>query len=228
MNGRTLKFTWLVVGLALAVYFGLAPVPARAEPNASPLAFDDCGGINVSAANPSYEQQVVELVNAERANQGLPPLKRSTSLDSAARAHAEDMGRERYMTHDSQNPACVWSARVAKYYSNANSLAENIASGYSTPQDVMDGWMNSAGHRANILSASNWEIGVGYYPDGLYGTSWVQDFGRRSSFPPLVINRESAATTSPNITCMYMARGARSACATTAMPGRTGQPSAAS
>jgi hypothetical protein len=75
-------------------------------------------------------------------------------------------------------------------------LGENIAWGYTTPQGVMNGWMNSQGHRNNILNSEFWEIGVGYY-DGNY---WVQDFGRRSGVYPLVINNEAAQTDSPQVT----------------------------
>jgi hypothetical protein len=92
---------------------------------------------------------------------------------------------------------CSWTARVGAYYTGVN--GENIAAGYPDPDSVMDGWMNSPGHKANILGSA-WEIGVGYYSgSGKYWEYWVQDFGRRSGVYPLVINREAAKTTSPNV-----------------------------
>jgi hypothetical protein len=117
------------------------------------------------------------------------------------------MGQDDYFNHDSYDringslaQKCGWSARITSYYSSWNSLAENIAAGYSTPQSVMNGWMNSSGHRANILSTGNWEIGVGYYQgSGSYGVYWVQDFGRRSGVYPLVVNREAATTSSQDV-----------------------------
>jgi uncharacterized protein YkwD len=162
-------------------------------------AYTGCDAEIAPVFDAAYEQQVVELVNAERANQGLPPLKRVTALDDAARYHALDMGQDNYFSHDTYDGAtyvCSWSARIGKFYIGWNSLAENIAAGYSSPQSVMSAWMNSSGHRANILSTSRWEIGVGYAQVGgsAYTRYWVQDFGRRGNVFPLVINREAAAT----------------------------------
>jgi hypothetical protein len=67
--------------------------------------------------------------------------------------------------------------------------------------------MNSSGHRANILSSSNREIGVGYWPGGSYGKYWVQDFGRRSTVYPIVINLEYAQTTSPDVQLYIYGQG---------------------
>jgi uncharacterized protein YkwD len=158
------------------------------------LNFSGCTRVDVSTVNEAYEQQVVELVNQERWNNGqLPPLKRNSLLDLAARYHAKDMRDDNYFKHDSYDGStlvCTWSTRISNWYAGGNSLAENIAWGYGTPADVMSGWMGSSGHRANILSTGNREIGVGYYT----GSLWVQDFGRKSAVYPLVINREVAQT----------------------------------
>jgi hypothetical protein len=137
----------------------------------------------------------------------LPPLKRVDPLDGAARYHATDLGQDNYFDHDSLDRsggtlvlACEWSARITTYYPGWGSLAENIAAGYGTPASVMDGWMGSSGHRANILSTGNWEIGVGYYTgSGTYPSYWVQDFGRRRDVYPLVINRDAAGTDSADV-----------------------------
>jgi uncharacterized protein YkwD len=183
------------------------PPPPPVEPSIDePVSTDEvvlspeytgCGGQYPGVVNAAYEQEVVELVNAERSSQGLPPLKRVTLLDQAARYHAADMEQDDYFNHDSYDRrngnlvyVCEWSDRVSFYYSGWNSLGENIASGYGSPQSVMAGWMGSSGHRANILSTSYREIGVGYYS----GNQWVQDFGRRSSVYPIVINNEAAET----------------------------------
>jgi len=178
-------------------------IEGRLEP-----AYTGCGnGVMAPVINADYEQQVVELVNAQRALQGLPPYKRVTPLDQAARYHATDMAQDDYFDHNSYDlvngnlaMVCAWSARISSYYSNWWSLAENIAAGYSTPASVMNGWMNSSLHRANILSTSNWEIGVGYYTgSGSWGVYWVQDFGRQSGVYPLVLNSEAASTNSRNV-----------------------------
>ena len=64
----------------------------------------------------------------------------------------------------------------------------------------MDGWMESSGHRANILHTQLWEIGIGYYNGGSWGHYWVQDFGRRNGVFPLIINRDAASTTNKVVT----------------------------
>ncbi|MDY6875739.1 MAG: S8 family serine peptidase [Chloroflexota bacterium] len=169
--------------------------------------YTGCGGVSgVPASNEAYEQKVVERVNTVRAENGLPPLKRFLSLDDAARYHATDLAQDDYFDHDSYDrsggdlvQACGWSARIQSYYPNWQSLAENIAAGYTTPESVMNGWMNSEGHRNNILSTSNWEIGVGYYQGGSWWHYWVQDFGRRSGVYPLVINQEATETDSRDV-----------------------------
>lgn len=172
-----------------------------------PFAYVGCGGANAPVSNADYEQQVVDLVNTERANASLPPLKRMSSLDQAARYHATDLAQDNYFEHDSYDRSggnlvyvCAWSARLAAFYAGASAAGENIAAGYGTPQDVMTGWMGSSGHRANILSASYREIGVGYFQGGAWGAYWVQDFGRRSSNYPLIINRDAATTDTRTVT----------------------------
>jgi hypothetical protein len=157
--------------------------------------------------NAAYEQEVVDRVNAIRAEHHLPPLKRIPSLDDAARYHGTDLGQDNYFDHDTYDrnggelvKVCEWFSRIESYYTNWWSLAENIAAGYSTPESVMNGWMNSPGHRDNILRESVWEIGVGYYQGGGdYYRYWVQDFGRRSDIYPLIINRDAAATESRDV-----------------------------
>ena len=115
--------------------------------------------------NSGYEQSVVELTNLSRANQGLPPLKRVELLDQAARYHATDMGEDSYFQHDSYDRiggvltyACSWSDRVSSYYQVWSTIGENIATGYPEPAIVVAEWMNSPGHRANILYEGFWEM----------------------------------------------------------------------
>lgn len=167
-------------------------------------AFSGCGGVNPVAIDAGFEQQVVELVNNERLNNGLPPLKRVTELENAARYHAFDMGQDNYFSHDTFDGAtlvCGTWTRVIGYYGNSwLALAENIAAGQTTPQSAMTSWMNSQGHRDNILSSGSWEIGVGYYHgSGTYYRYWVQDFGRRNNIYPVIINREAATTNSRTV-----------------------------
>jgi uncharacterized protein YkwD len=176
---------------------------------AQTLDFTGCGGVtSPTIYNTAYEQSVIEMVNAERARNGnLPPLKRVDSLDRAARYHASDMWVDRYFEHPTYDrdangrlvEICDTWDRLAAYYANASNIGENIAKGQATPYDVVADWMASAGHRANILSTASWEMGMGYAPDVIYGTSWVLDFGRRNNIYPLVINREDDIVITRNV-----------------------------
>ncbi len=178
--------------------------PVSADETPLALDYSGCTPQYPGVVNAAYEQQVVELVNTERSTRGLSPLKRVTQLDQSARYYAADMYQDNYFpqdhgTYDRQGGSlvyvCSWSTRIGNFYSAWNSLGENIARGYSTPQSVMSGWMNSPGHRDNILSTSYREIGVGYYS----GSHWVQDFGKRNNVYPLVINNEAADTANRDV-----------------------------
>ncbi|MGC9394108.1 MAG: CAP domain-containing protein [Anaerolineae bacterium] len=167
--------------------------------------YSGCGAVyGVPSSNPDYEQTLVELVNAARTAQvpPVPPLKRVSLLDDSARYHATDMAVDDYFTHNTQDRVggtlqvvCSFDQRISTYYTSWRILSENIAALSSTPQEVMNIWMNSSGHRENILRAASCEIGVGYYEgDGQYSRYWVQDFGCRSGVYPIIINNEDATT----------------------------------
>ena len=130
------------------------------------------GEINAS----SYELEVLDLVNAERAKNGLSKLSWSDELASVARAHSNDMLNRNFFSHtnpDGQSPFDRMRAAGIKY----SSAGENIAAGQKTPQEVVKAWMNSEGHRANILNASFTKLGVGYVVgNGAYNTYWTQNF----------------------------------------------------
>lgn len=174
--------------------------------HAQPL-FTGCTAISVAPVNADFEQQVVELVNDHRAALGKPPLKRVSLLDSAARYHSRDMRDDAYVRHDTHDRVnsqlvkmCNWDQRIGNYYAGWLWLGENIAAGYTDPASVMQGWLNSNGHRANIESLDSWEIGMGYDAGGSYGHYWTQDFGRRPNVYPLVIQREYSRTATPQVT----------------------------
>lgn len=164
--------------------------------------FTGCGGELVTATNAQAEAQVVELVNAERAKVGLPPYKAVAELANAARYHSADMAADRYRDHytydrdatDALVKVCIWTERVKKYYPDYDLFTENVGNGTTSPQTIMDAWMASTGHKANILGDFR-EIGVGYA--SLY---WTQDFTTRDTVYPLIINREARQTTTPAVT----------------------------
>lgn len=131
-----------------------------------------------------FESRVLELVNAERSFAGLSALSFDVRLQAAAEAHSLDMAAHAdCFTHDSCD-GTVWVSRMRSYYPTGG-IGENIAAGYLTPEAVVTGWMNSPGHKANILNSAFLGIGVGYVYEGgsRYGTYWTQDFGTLAAVP---------------------------------------------
>lgn len=117
-----------------------------------------------------YAQQVVDLVNQERAQAGLSPLKLNAALSVVALDKAKDMYYNQYFSH--QSPTFGSPFDMMRSYGIRYSYAgENIAMGQRSPQEVMNAWMNSDGHRKNILNPNFKEIGVAYFQG-----EWVQLF----------------------------------------------------
>lgn len=120
----------------------------------------------------SYETEVVRLVNEIRQQNGLQPLTANWELSRVARYKSQDMKDKGYFSHTSPTYGSPYQMMRA-FGLSFRTAGENIAKGYSTPQAVVNGWMNSSGHRANILNASYRQIGVGYVAQGNY---WTQMF----------------------------------------------------
>jgi uncharacterized protein YkwD len=120
--------------------------------------------------------QVVALTNAERAKVGCPGLTVDARLAAAAQAHSLDMDVNSYFGHNTPSGLTPFQRMIADGY-GFSVAAENIAAGQPTPSAVMAAWMQSPGHRANILNCALRQIGVGYAVGGTYGTYWTQDFG---------------------------------------------------
>jgi uncharacterized protein YkwD len=126
----------------------------------------------------TMEDRVVALVNEQRTSNGCRALKPSTKLRKAARRHTVSMAQAGVMSHQLPGEA-KFSARISRAgYRGWSLVAENIARGFSSPESVMDAWMNSPDHRHNILNCRLREIGVGVVleDDQLW---WTQDFGVR-------------------------------------------------
>ncbi|GIH49483.1 Uncharacterized conserved protein YkwD, contains CAP (CSP/antigen 5/PR1) domain [Microbispora rosea] len=145
-----------------------ASAPASAAPSASPT--------SGSAVGTAIENEVVRLTNVERAKAGCGPLKHDPRLRTAAYAHSADMSAKDYFDHTSKDGRSFADRITAAGYT-WRAAAENIAKGYGTAQAVVQGWMNSPGHRQNILNCNYTDIGVGYVAAG--GPYWTQDFGRQ-------------------------------------------------
>jgi uncharacterized protein YkwD len=126
----------------------------------------------------AYEAEVVKLTNAERTAKGCKALRTDDRLTKAARAHSSDMVQQGFFSHTGSNGSNFVAREVAAGYPRSGASAENIAWGYRTPQDVVTGWMNSPGHRANILNCGSVAVGVGLAFKGGSTPYWTQDFGR--------------------------------------------------
>ena len=123
----------------------------------------------------SYEQEVIRLVNEIRAQHGLKALTYDWQLARVARYKSQDMKDNKYFSHTS--PVYGSPFQMMKSFGiTYRSAGENIARGQRSPQAVVDAWMNSSGHRANILNSSFTHIGVGYVASGNY---WTQMFIRK-------------------------------------------------
>lgn len=134
------------------------------------------GENKVEQSAPSEQaNQVLQLVNSEREKAGLQPLKMSEELRSIANLKARDMADKNYFSHDSPTYGSPFEM-LQKFGVHYRAAGENIAAGQQTPQQVMQSWMNSSGHRANILNANFDTIGIGVYKGGSYGIYWVQLF----------------------------------------------------
>lgn len=157
------------------------PAPAPTTPSTTPSTTtkDDAGttkddtGYQISA----FEKRVVELVNIERGKEGLKPLAADPLLGKGARAKSQDMVDNNYFSHTSPkygSPFAMMKTFGVKYAA----AGENIASGQASPESVVKSWMNSPGHRANIMSTKYGKIGVGYAykSGGNYHHYWTQWF----------------------------------------------------
>ena len=133
---------------------------------------EDATGFVVSG---SMTSQVVTLVNKERASNGLQSLASDSQLAKLAQMKAEDMAKNGYFSHTSPTYGSAFDM-MKKYGVSYKTAGENIAKGQKTAQSVMNGWMNSSGHRANILKSDYTKIGVGYAKASDGTTCWVQIF----------------------------------------------------
>jgi stress response protein SCP2 len=126
------------------------------------------------AAGPAME--VVAATNAERRRHGLAPFTVDARLGAAAQLHTADMLRRGFFDHQNPDGEQVWDrARTVGY--PYRKVAENIAAGQRSAAEVVAGWMDSPGHRRNILDAELHQIGVGHATGGSYGVLWTQVFG---------------------------------------------------
>jgi uncharacterized protein YkwD len=162
--------------------------PAQVEPAALPyrasLPLVLGGGSAVNAVAPTFEDQVVQLINLQRAQAGCPALQVVPELSLAARQHSEDMATNDFFSHTGSDGSRPWDRMQQAGY-NWSTAAENIAGAAGTPADVVALWMNSPSHRANILDCGLRDTGLGFAQlvndtgSVNYHTYWTEVFGSR-------------------------------------------------
>lgn len=123
----------------------------------------------------SLESEVIRLVNVEREKAGLPRLSASSELSRIARLKSQDFIDNNYLGHYSPKYGSPFDM-MRSFGVSYTAAAENIASGQRTPAEVMNSWMNSSGHRSNILNSTYNQIGVGVARDGSGKLYWTQLF----------------------------------------------------
>ncbi|GAA0836502.1 CAP domain-containing protein [Streptosporangium amethystogenes subsp. fukuiense] len=140
------------------------PAPTSTAPTPAP------GGSTTS-------EEVVRLTNAERQKGGCAPLVSDPRLRSAAQGHSDDMAAKNYFSHTSPDGTDMTARIKASGFSPMRAWAENIAMGQRTPAEVVRAWMNSSGHRANIMNCAYTHLGVGV-ADSSRGIYWTQNFAK--------------------------------------------------
>ena len=126
----------------------------------------------ISSSTAAYEAEVVRLVNQKRAEYGLKPLSQDWQLSRVARYKSQDMKDLGYFSHTSPTYGSPFQM-MKSFGISYRTAGENIAKGYASPEAVVNAWMNSPGHRANILNSTYTHIGVGFVSSGNY---WTQMF----------------------------------------------------
>lgn len=154
---------------------------------------------SATTAASQYDAELLRLTNLERQKAGVAALSLSNQLNQAAQNHADDMAKNNYFSHTGLNGSTM-SDRVNATGYTYSSLGENIAAGRSTPADTIKQWMNSQGHRENILNSNYTEIGFGYshLDSSKYRHYWVQVFGKSNATTPNDTTTSSSTITFEN------------------------------
>jgi uncharacterized protein YkwD len=150
--------------------------PPQPSPSAPPTSTAPSPSPTESpTGNAAFEAEVVTIVNQERAKVGCPAVTVDDRLTAAARAHSADMAARNYFSHTTPE-GVDFATRITNAGYRWSGAGENIAKGQRTPQEVMTSWMNSDGHKANILNCGYKNLGVGVAADSSGTLLWTQDF----------------------------------------------------
>ncbi|GLK13630.1 hypothetical protein GCM10017600_70410 [Streptosporangium carneum] len=153
------------------------PVTPTVAPTAAPTLPPAATPTPTASQGSSAQDEVVRLTNVERQAGGCAPLKHDPQLRSAAQGHSDDMAAKNYFSHTSQDGRTMTDRIKASGFRPMSAWAENIAWGQRTPAAVVKAWMNSEGHRRNIMNCAYTHIGVGM-ADSSRGPYWTQDFAK--------------------------------------------------
>ena len=159
------------------------PRPTTQQPSPTPTAGPTAPATTTPAPKPTtapagnaaLEAEVVQIVNTERAKAGCAALTTDDRLTAAARGHSADMAARGYFSHTTPE-GVEFATRITNAGYRWSGAGENIAKGQRTAAEVMTGWMNSAGHKANILNCGFKNIGVGVAADSRGSLLWTQEF----------------------------------------------------
>lgn len=193
----------LIIGLSVAsalACLGAAPY-AKLQDTPPAESSNDSKKSKEKELQDRFQDEVIVHINKERSKAGLMPLRRQKELMDAALWHAKDMLKNEYFDH-TDSLGRENKARVKAFkYENTLFTAENIASGQENPLAVVDSWMKSEKHKANILDKLCKEIGVGFFPPSQFTSMnfWVVNFGARNEVFPVVVNMGSAMTYEANV-----------------------------
>ncbi|MDA0632874.1 CAP domain-containing protein [Nonomuraea sp. MCN248] len=155
------------------------PVPTTTRTPAPTLSATPTPSSPSGTVGTAEENEVVRLTNAERAKGGCPALKHDPQLNRAAAGHSADMAAKNYLSHTSQDGRSFLDRIRQAGFTGGRGWAENIAMGQRTPADVVRAWMNSSGHRANIMNCSYNLIGAGAAKNAKGQFYWTQNFAAR-------------------------------------------------
>jgi uncharacterized protein YkwD len=202
------RFVQILTALASTVAFAALPPAASAIGDCAP----DAGW---PAARPDLAAQVVDLINAHRAEMGLGALEVSPTLTAAATWKARHMAAYGYLAHDDPGPPVQRPAsdRMAACGYPSATWGENIAMGYTTPQAVVDAWLASPGHRANIERPDY--VATGVAMAGTAQAYWAQSFGSLNDAPGAAApapTRHAAASLTPTARSSSTGRTVRVSC----------------
>jgi len=167
-----------IVRAASTAALGTLALTLLGVPGGPPVAAPAPTVALMAAAGPSAAQQMLALVNSERAKAGCQPVGLDSRLTAAATKHSQEMAQKGYFSHIAPYGSTFVGRTEREGYASPRS--ENIAAGNTTAQATMRQWMSSPGHRRNILDCTAKDMGVGIASagDSEYGTYWTQEFGQ--------------------------------------------------